>query len=110
FLSFTRLNFQQPFARLRLSPSARSPFNQWFSRRWSGFVDNGWLGAYCPQRGGAVAIWTGTVESVWASGNRASARPGLPLPRTVSPPLRSTCPALRQQDGGSDGFWKTLRS
>src|SRR3989442_13433108 len=28
------------------------------------------------------------------------------VPRTALPPIRSTCPALRQQDGGSSGFWR----
>jgi hypothetical protein len=32
---------------------------------------------------------------------RRALRPGLPLPRTVLPPIRSTCPASRQQDGAN---------
>ena len=62
-----------------------------------------------PGEPGAVSRWTGTEESVW-SRRRARARPGLPLPRTVLPPIRSTCPALRQQDGGSVDSGKALRS
>jgi hypothetical protein len=61
-------------------------------------VDNGWAEAYCPRRTGSSKPMDrdcGIRVVVW---RRASARPGLPLPRSALP--RISRPALRRSAQG----------
>jgi hypothetical protein len=87
----------------RLSPAARSDLNV------GGFGRMDWVRGQrlargvLPPMGGAVSRYGLGLWNPCDLGCRAKARPGLPLPRTASLWIRSTCPALRQQDGAQPG-------